>query len=65
MLKVNGEPLEYENGMTVADVLQRRRFIFRMLAVWINGVFVPRNAYASTPVPDGAEVQVIHMISGG
>jgi sulfur carrier protein len=65
MLIVNGEPLDYEEGMTVADVLARRNYIFRMLAIWVNGVFVPRTEYAATPVPDGAEVQVIHMISGG
>jgi sulfur carrier protein len=65
MITVNSEPLEHEAGMTVADVLRRRKFIFRMLAVWINGEFVPRNAYSSTPVPDEADVQVIHMISGG
>ena len=65
MITVNGEPLEHEPGMTVADVLERRKYIFRMLAVWIDGVFVPRRAYTATPVPDGADVKVIHMISGG
>jgi sulfur carrier protein len=65
MIAVNGEPLEHDPGMTVADVLRRRKFIFRMLAVWVDGVFVPRSAYAATPVPDEADVQVIHMISGG
>ena len=65
MLTVNGQPLDYEPGMTVADVLQRKKYVFRMLAIWVNGDFVPRNAYAKTPVPDGADVQVIHMICGG
>jgi sulfur carrier protein len=65
MITVNGEPLEHDPGMTVADVLQKRRFIFRMLAVWVDGVFVPRRTYAATPVPDKADVKVIHMISGG
>jgi thiamine biosynthesis protein ThiS len=51
--------------MTVADILQRRRYIFRMLVVQVNGQLVRRDAYATTQVPDGANVQVIHMISGG
>ena len=65
MITVNGEPLEYRHGMTVADVLKAKKFIFRMLAIWVNGGFVARGTYDTTPVPDGADVQVIHMISGG
>jgi sulfur carrier protein len=65
MITVNGTPLEHTPGMTVADVLKARNYIFRMLAVSVNGQLVPRKAYATTTVPDGADVQVIHMISGG
>lgn len=65
MLIVNDEPLDYDAGMTVADVLKKRNYIWRMLAVFINGEFVPRGAYDKTPVPDGADVKVIHQIAGG
>ena len=65
MIRVNGEPLKYEPGMTVTDVLRARNFTFRMIAVWINGTLVPRTTYASTVVPDDADVQVLHMIAGG
>ncbi len=65
MITVNNEPLEWHDGMTVADILKIRNYIFRMLAVQVNGELVPRKAYGTTIVPDGAEVQVIHMISGG
>jgi sulfur carrier protein ThiS len=33
--------------------------------VFINGEFVPRGKYDRTPVPDGAEVKVVHQIAGG
>jgi len=65
MLIVNDEPLEYEAGMTVADILRKRNYIWRMLAVFVNGAFVPRGTYSTAPVPDGAEVKVIHQIAGG
>jgi sulfur carrier protein len=65
MITVNNEPLEHREGMTVADILKIRNYIFRMLAVSVNGEHVPRKAYATTVIPDGADVQVIHMISGG
>ena len=65
MLTVNDEPLEYEAGMTVEDVLRRMNYKFRMIAVWIDGELVPRGRYGSTPVSDGADVKVVHMIAGG
>ena len=65
MITVNGEPLEHAPGMTVADILRIRNFIFRMLVVQVNGQLVKRADYATTVVPDGADVQVIHLISGG
>lgn len=65
MIIVNGEPLEHKDGMTVEDVLKAKNYIFRMLAVSIDGELVPRKAYKMTTVPDGADVQVIHMMSGG
>lgn len=65
MLTVNDEPLAWEPGMTVTDVLQRKNYVWRMLGVFINGEFVPRGTYERTPVPDGATVKVIHQIAGG
>ena len=65
MLIVNDEPLEYEPGMTVADILKRRNYVWRMLGVFVNGEFVGRTKYTTTVVPDGAEVKVIHQIAGG
>ena len=65
MITVNGDGMDWREGMTIADILKIRNFIFRMIAVQINGELVKRVAYDKTVVPDGADVQVIHMISGG
>jgi sulfur carrier protein len=65
MITVNGSPLDWHDGMTVADILKIRNFIFRMLAVQVNGHLIPRGQYDKAVVPDEADVQVIHMISGG
>jgi sulfur carrier protein len=65
MLRVNDTPLEYEPGMTVRDILKRRNYIWRMIAVYVNGELVARGAYDTREVPDGAEVKVIHQIAGG
>ena len=65
MITVNNDPLPHRPGMTVQDILDAKNFIFRMLAVSVNGQVVPRKEYQTRQVPDGADVQVIHMISGG
>lgn len=65
MIVVNGEPLDWSDGMTVRDVLRARRFGFPLLIVRIDGILVDRGSYDSTPVPDGADVDVLHLMSGG
>jgi thiamine biosynthesis protein ThiS len=65
MITVNGTSLEWRPGLTVADVLKIRNYIFRMLVIQVNGELVKRGTYDKTLVPDGANVEVIHMISGG
>ena len=65
MINVNGVPLTWHDGMTVAEILKIRNYIFRMIAVQVNGELVRRGSYDTAVVPDGADVQVIHMISGG
>ena len=65
MLQVNGEPLEWREGMTLRDILVAKRYTFPMLVVTLDGTLFLPDAYDSTPVPDGAEVMVMHLMSGG
>jgi thiamine biosynthesis protein ThiS len=66
LIRVNNQyDLAWHPGMTVQDVLDALKFSFRMIAVKVNGVPVLRRDFAATEVSDGAEVQAIHMISGG
>ncbi len=65
MIRVNDDPLDWRAGMTVADVLKARNFKFPMLIITIDGTFVAKADYATTTVADGADVKVVHLISGG
>jgi len=65
MIKVNGEPLEHVPGMTVRTLLELKHFVFPLLIVKVNGEFVPRDQYERASVPDGAVVDVVHLMSGG
>jgi len=65
MIQVNGDPLEWTPGMTVRGVLRAKRYNFPLLVISIDDRQVQRADYDTTPVPDGAVVQVIHLLSGG
>ncbi len=64
-LTINGHTRPWREGMTVQDALDLMNYTFIMLVVKINGEVVLRADYASTLIPNGAEVLVIHLISGG
>lgn len=65
MIKVNGESMEWREGLTVLDVLVKRNFRFPMLIITLDGELVQPKAYDATSIADGTDVQVIHMMSGG
>lgn len=65
MITVNGSQAEWEEGITVQKLLDREHFSFKMVAVWVNDSVVDKPFYKTYLVPDGADVQVIHNISGG
>lgn len=65
MISVNGESMDWSEGMTIQDILDRRNYTFRMLSVWVNDAPVDKERFKTTVVKDSSVVQVIHMISGG
>lgn len=65
MIRVNGDPLEWRPGMTVRDVLEAMNYRFPLVIVRIDGRLIPRETFATAPVPDDAEVGVMHLMSGG
>ena len=65
MITVNGDKLDWHDGMTIRDILNAKNYIFKMLVTKVNGTLVKRIDYDTTTVPDQADVKVIHLISGG
>lgn len=65
MIIVNGDPLAWTEGMTVRDVLKAKNYKFPMLIITIGETKVEPRDYDATPVPDGATVNVLHLLSGG
>lgn len=66
MIRVNNrDEIEWEEGLTVFDLLERLRYILPHVMVAINGEVVPLEEYATRTIPDGADVRVGHSIAGG
>jgi len=61
----NGEELEWEEDLTVSDLLTRLPYTFPIIIVYVNGEMVCREDYSSRTIPDGAAVRAIHLIAGG
>ncbi len=65
LITVNNRPVEWEEGMTVARLLEKMNYTWRMLVVKINGQLVKRKEYSRTKIPAGADVKVLHLVAGG
>ena len=65
MIRVAGKEHPWRSGMTVADLLRECGEPESCPVVRINDHYVSRPNFATTPVPDGAEVFLIPMIAGG
>ncbi|MBN2666388.1 MAG: sulfur carrier protein ThiS [Bacteroidales bacterium] len=61
----NREEVFEADTMTVSDMLEIRRFTFRMRIIKINGKLIPRDLYGSTVIHDGDNVQMFYLMSGG
>lgn len=65
MITVNGNRIDWHEGITIREILQVMRYSFKLLVIKVDGKLVKRDDYDSTTVPDEAEVLVIHLMSGG
>ncbi|MFO7875452.1 MAG: sulfur carrier protein ThiS [Desulfovermiculus sp.] len=65
MITVDDQEVQWFEGMTVTDLLQLIGRDAPCSVVRINETHVSRPTFDETLVPDGAEVYLIPMISGG
>lgn len=64
-VNVNGNIIEWNEGMTVQDILTVMKYSFKLLIIKVNGELVKRDQYDAYKVPVNSEVEVIHLMSGG
>jgi len=61
----NKEEVFDGDQLTVNELLQAKKFTFRMLVIKVNGQMIKKSEYNSALVQDGDDVMVLHLISGG
>jgi sulfur carrier protein len=61
----NREEVFDSDQFTINELLQAKKFTFKMLVIKVNNQLVKKTEYDSTFVKDGDDVMVLHLISGG
>ena len=64
-ITLNGEPHDLDGTATVATLLADLEIDARVVAVEVNRVVIKRDRFASTPIPDRAEVEIVAFVGGG
>lgn len=64
-LKVNGEPREAAEGITIAGLLETLQITRGMFAVSRNREIVPREQHDAVVLQEGDEVEIVRMVGGG
>ena len=61
----NKEEIIEGNLLTINELLQIKKYTFKMLVIKVNGILVKKSEYDKATVKDGDDVMVLHLISGG
>jgi thiamine biosynthesis protein ThiS len=64
-IRLNGEPRELAGPVSISALLTALDIDPRRVAVEHNLVVVRRDAYASTIVSDGDDVEIVNFVGGG
>ena len=65
MITVNGQEIEYEQGTTVASLLDKLNYVMPQIVVRLNGKLIARTSYEDTPLQDGDVLDAVHSMVGG
>lgn len=61
----NNKEVIDKDTLTVSELLQIKKFTFKLLIIKINGQVVKQQDYPTAQIREGDDVMVLHLISGG
>ncbi|MEE4115233.1 MAG: sulfur carrier protein ThiS [Marinilabiliaceae bacterium] len=65
-ITLNNRPEEFEqDSITVDEMLEIKKFSFRMRVIKINGKFIRKEEYSTARINEGDNVQMLYLMSGG
>lgn len=54
-----------KDSISVSEMLDLKKFTFRMRIIKINSILISKEKYDSTIIRDGDDVQMVYLMSGG
>lgn len=64
-IRINGEWVKHDDGLSVAALLARLSMDPRRVAVERNRLLVRRTEHAETRLADGDELEIVTLVGGG
>lgn len=64
IITLNGDPYETDTA-TIAALLERLEIDPRRVAVERNFIVIKRDAYASTAIESGDQIEIVNFVGGG
>ena len=64
-LSINGKPHRFDDGINVAQVLERMALNGKRLALEKNGEIVPRSRFTQEKLQDGDKLEIVVAVGGG
>lgn len=62
---INGNVVDWHEGMTVTKAMEIMNYSFKLIVVYIDDNYVPQDEWHKTLIPEGADVKIVHIMSGG
>ena len=65
-LIINHNPEDInQTAITLSQLIELKNYTFKMLVTKINGTLIKKDDRDKTPIHDGDQIEIIHLISGG
>jgi thiamine biosynthesis protein ThiS len=65
LVQINGEKREIELGLSVAQLLEELEIRPARVVVELNRNVLSRDAFATTALEEGDQIEIVHFVGGG
>jgi sulfur carrier protein len=62
---INGEKKTFQEGVTLADVIQKLKLDGKVMAAACNMEIIKQDKWSQTPLHDGDKLELLDFVGGG